>query len=120
MTIAQQIITIGVLVLDAMLTRFLPFLLFPAGNPIHYSGNHSASVEKTNAPVYCRRNHLLHAACTACILSIKIQAFANGFHFIKNALPIDNLVSSRSVGNHGNGETNLLFYELNILPAILR
>lgn len=31
MTIAQQFITIGLVVLGTMLTRFLPFLLFPAG-----------------------------------------------------------------------------------------
>jgi len=33
MTLTQQIITIGVVVLGTMLTRFLPFLLFPAGKP---------------------------------------------------------------------------------------
>ncbi|EET59168.1 branched-chain amino acid transport protein AzlD [Marvinbryantia formatexigens DSM 14469] len=31
MTLAQQIITIAVVVLGTMLTRFLPFLIFPAG-----------------------------------------------------------------------------------------
>ena len=33
MTVAQQIITIAVIALGTMLTRFLPFLLFPAGRP---------------------------------------------------------------------------------------
>lgn len=33
MTLAQQIITIAMVVLGTMLTRFLPFLLFPAGKP---------------------------------------------------------------------------------------
>jgi len=33
MTLTQQIITIGVVVVGTMLTRFLPFLLFPAGKP---------------------------------------------------------------------------------------
>lgn len=33
MTLAQQIITIAMIVLGTMLTRFLPFLLFPAGKP---------------------------------------------------------------------------------------
>ena len=33
MTLTQQIITIGMVVLGTMLTRFLPFLLFPAGKP---------------------------------------------------------------------------------------
>lgn len=33
MTLTQQIITIGMVVLGTALTRFLPFLLFPAGKP---------------------------------------------------------------------------------------
>lgn len=33
MTLAQQIITVAMVVLGTMLTRFLPFLLFPAGKP---------------------------------------------------------------------------------------
>ncbi len=32
MTIGQQIITVSMVVLGTMLTRFLPFLLFPRGN----------------------------------------------------------------------------------------
>lgn len=33
MSITQQIITIAVVVLGTMLTRFLPFLAFPSGKP---------------------------------------------------------------------------------------
>ncbi len=33
MTLTQQIITIAMVVLGTMLTRFLPFLLFPADKP---------------------------------------------------------------------------------------
>ena len=33
MTLTQQIITIAMVVLATMLTRFLPFLVFPAGRP---------------------------------------------------------------------------------------
>ena len=33
MTLAQEIITIGMVVLGTALTRYLPFLLFPAGKP---------------------------------------------------------------------------------------
>lgn len=33
MTYAQQIVTIAMVVLGTALTRFLPFLLFPAGKP---------------------------------------------------------------------------------------
>lgn len=31
MTLTQQIITIGMVILGTALTRFLPFLVFPAG-----------------------------------------------------------------------------------------
>ena len=34
MTLTEQIITIGMVVLGTMITRFLPFLLFPAGKPV--------------------------------------------------------------------------------------
>ena len=33
MSVTEQIITIAVVALGTMLTRFLPFLLFPAGKP---------------------------------------------------------------------------------------
>ena len=33
MTLTQQIITIGMVVLGTMITRFLPFVVFPAGKP---------------------------------------------------------------------------------------
>lgn len=33
MTLTEQIVTIAVIVLATMLTRFIPFLLFPAGKP---------------------------------------------------------------------------------------
>ena len=33
MTVWQQVIMVGMIVLGTMLTRFLPFLLFPSGRP---------------------------------------------------------------------------------------
>ena len=33
MTMTEQIITIAMVVLGTMATRFLPFLIFPAGKP---------------------------------------------------------------------------------------
>lgn len=33
MTLGQQIITIGMVVLGTVITRFLPFIVFPAGKP---------------------------------------------------------------------------------------
>lgn len=43
MTVSQQIFTIGMVVLGTAITRFLPFLIFPAGKPtpkyVRYLGN---------------------------------------------------------------------------------
>ena len=43
MTLTQQIITVGIIVLGTIATRFLPFLLFPARKPtpkyVRYLGN---------------------------------------------------------------------------------
>ena len=34
MTITQEILTVGAVVLGTMTTRFLPFIIFPANKPI--------------------------------------------------------------------------------------
>lgn len=34
MSLTEQVITIGMVVLGTLMTRFLPFLLFPAGKPV--------------------------------------------------------------------------------------
>lgn len=34
MTLTQQIITVGMVVLATVLTRFIPFLVFPEGKPV--------------------------------------------------------------------------------------
>ena len=86
MTLAQEIITIGMVVLGTALTRYLPFLLFPAGKPtpkyIQYLGkvlpgavfgllviyslrnvslfSGSHGMETADAAVYRRRNHPLY------------------------------------------------------------
>ncbi len=60
MTIAQQIITISVVVLGTMLTRFLPFLLFPAGKEtpkyIRYLGKVLPAAVFGLLVVYCLKN----------------------------------------------------------------
>lgn len=60
MTLTQQIITIGVVVLGTMLTRFLPFLLFPAGKPtpryIQYIGKVLPPAVFGLLVVYCLKN----------------------------------------------------------------
>ena len=60
MTLTQQIITIGVVVLGTMLTRFLPFLLFPAGKPtpkyIQYLGEVLPAAVFGMLIIYCLKN----------------------------------------------------------------
>ena len=60
MTQLQQIITIGMVILGTLLTRFLPFLLFPAGKPtpkyIQYLGTVLPSAVFGLLVVYCLKN----------------------------------------------------------------
>lgn len=60
MTLTQQLITIGVVVLGTMTTRFLPFLLFPAGKPtpkyIQYLGSVLLAAVFGLLIVYCLKN----------------------------------------------------------------
>ncbi len=57
MTVGQQIITIGIVVLGTMATRFLPFLVFPAGKPtpkyVQYLGKVLPSAVFGLLVVYC-------------------------------------------------------------------
>lgn len=57
MTLAQQIIIIGMVILGTVLTRFLPFLLFSAGKPtpkyIQYLGTVLPSAVFGLLVVYC-------------------------------------------------------------------
>lgn len=65
MTAAQQLITILVVAAGTMLTRFLPFLLFPAGKPtpkyIRYLGNVLPAAVFGMLVVYCLKNVQLFA-----------------------------------------------------------
>lgn len=65
MTLTEQIITIGMVVLGTALTRFLPFLLFPAGKPtpryIQYLGKVLPSAVFGLLVVYCLKNVSLFA-----------------------------------------------------------
>lgn len=57
MSLAQQIIMITMVVLGTMLTRFLPFILFPAGKPtpeyIKYLGKVLPSAVLGLLVIYC-------------------------------------------------------------------
>ena len=60
MTLTQQLITILMVVLGTMLTRFLPFLLFPGNKPtpkyIQYLGNVLPAAVFGLLVVYCLKN----------------------------------------------------------------
>lgn len=60
MTLTQQLITISMVVLGTMLTRFLPFLLFPAGKPtpkyIQYLGKALPPAVFGLLVIYCLKN----------------------------------------------------------------
>ena len=60
MTLAQQIITIALVVLGTMITRFLPFLIFPAGKEtpkyIQYVGKVLPAAVFGLLVVYCLRS----------------------------------------------------------------
>lgn len=60
MTLTQQAITILMVVLGTLITRFLPFIVFPAGKPtpkyIQYLGKVLPSAVFGLLVVYCLRN----------------------------------------------------------------
>lgn len=60
MTLTQQFITIAMVVLGTMLTRFLPFILFPAGKPtpkyIQYLGRVLPAAVFGLLVVYCLKD----------------------------------------------------------------
>ena len=60
MTLTEQIITIGMVVLGTRITRFLPFLLFPAGKPVpryvQYLGKALPSAVFGLLVIYCLKN----------------------------------------------------------------
>lgn len=60
MSLTQQIITIAMVVLATMLTRFLPFLVFPAGRPtpkyIQYLGKALPPAVFGLLVIYCLKN----------------------------------------------------------------
>ena len=60
MTVTEQFITIGMIIFGTMLTRFLPFLLFPAGKPtpkyIQYLGKVLPAAVFGLLVIYCLKN----------------------------------------------------------------
>ena len=60
MTTAQQFITIGAIVLGTVITRFLPFLLFPDGRPtpryVQYLGKVLPAAALGLLVIYCLKD----------------------------------------------------------------
>ncbi len=60
MTLTQQLLTIAVIAIGTMLTRFLPFLLFPANKPtpkpIQYLGKALPAAVFGLLVIYCLKN----------------------------------------------------------------
>lgn len=60
MTLSEQLLIIGVVALGTMLTRFLPFLLFPAGKPtpkyVQYLGKVLPAAVFGLLVIYCLKN----------------------------------------------------------------
>ena len=60
MTVSQQIITIAMVVLGTMITRFLPFFVFPAGKEtpkfVQYLGKYLPGAVFRLLVVYCLKN----------------------------------------------------------------
>ncbi|MDY2627347.1 MAG: branched-chain amino acid transporter permease [Lachnospiraceae bacterium] len=69
MTLTQQIITILAVVLGTMLTRFLPFMIFPAGKPtpgyIQYLGKVLPAAVFGMLIIYCLKNVSIFAGSHA-------------------------------------------------------
>ena len=89
MTFSQQLITIGMVILGTLLTRFLPFLFFPAGKPtpkyIQYLGTVLPSAVFGMLVVYCLKNVSLFTGTHAIPELIAILAVA-GLHVWKRQM----------------------------------
>ena len=89
MTLTQQIITIGMVILGTVLTRFLPFLVFPAGKPtpkyIRYLGTVLPSAVFGLLVVYCLKDVSLFAGSHGIPEMISIAVVA-GLHLWKRQM----------------------------------
>lgn len=89
MTLTEQIVTIAVIVLATMLTRFIPFLLFPAGKPtprsIQYLGKVLPAAVFGLLVVYCLKDVRLFAGSHGIPELISI-ALVIGLHLWKKQM----------------------------------
>ena len=89
MTLPEQMITILMVVLGTMLTRFLPFLLFPADKPtpkyVQYLGNVLPAAVFGLLIVYCLKNVSLFSGSRGLPELIAI-AVVVGLHYWKRQM----------------------------------
>ena len=89
MSVLEQVITIAAVVLGTMLTRFLPFLLFPAGKPtpryVQYLGKALPGAVFGLLVVYCLKNVSLLSGSHGLPELIAILAVA-GLHLWKRQM----------------------------------
>lgn len=89
MTLTEQMITILMVVAGTMLTRFLPFLLFPADKPtpkyIQYLGNVLPAAVFGLLVIYCLKNVSLFTGSHGVPELISI-ALVVGLHFWKRQM----------------------------------
>ncbi len=89
MTLTQQMITIGLIVLATMLTRFLPFLIFPAGKPtpkyIQYLGKVLAPAVIGLLVIYCLKDVSIFSG-THAVPELLAIALVIGLHLWKRQM----------------------------------
>ncbi len=89
MTVAQHVMTIAMVVLGTMATRFLPFILFPDGRPtpkyVQYLGKVLAPAVFGLLVVYCLKNVSLFEGSRGIPELIGILATA-GLHLWKRQM----------------------------------
>lgn len=89
MTFTQQMITIAMVILGTMLTRFLPFLIFPADKPtpkyIQYLGKVLPGAVFGLLVIYCLKNVSLFAGMHGIPEAVSI-ALVIALHFWKRQM----------------------------------
>ena len=89
MTLTQQIITIAMVVLGTLLTRFLPFLIFPAGKPtpkyIQYLGKVLPIAMFGMLVIYCLKNVSIFTGSHA-VPEMMAIALVAGLHLWKRQM----------------------------------
>lgn len=91
MTLAEQIITVSMVVLGTLITRFLPFIVFPTGKPtpkyIQFLGKFLPAAVFGLLVIYCLRNVSLVSGSHGIPELISI-AVAIGLHLWKRQMLI--------------------------------